>query len=254
MSMRYKLKNQTLVGYFEDMLDIEFSKLAEEFKDVFEMSPVKPYIALQPNSTVHLWNRHLVKVFDDDDKVTFKKLLTEFQRYNADDVDVSMWANYKTSVEKGMVKVEELSIDLNLEVLRADIVYNLEMLDVVEENYILSLRHEVGHIMDYILNFNNRPMEEVKALIRQYKEDKERYYQKFYEEDMSGKKKEYSDEERMRYYYTKVEGERAANELSNANVDRMIEIERQLSYHGNDFEVDFEIITHLAKELDTPRQ
>lgn len=254
MSMRYKLRNQTLAGYFENMLNDEFSKLKKEFKDVLDMAPVKPYIALQRNSTINLWNRHLIGIFDDDDKVTFKTLLNEFQRYNADDVDVSMWATYKTSVEKGIVHITGLSIDLNLEVLRGDIVYNIEMLDVVEENYILSMRHEVGHIMDYILNFNNRPVEEVKAHIRQYKEDKERYYQKFYEEDMSARKKEYSDEERMRYYYTKLEGERTANELSNANVDRMIEIEEQLAYHGNDFEVDFEIITHLAKELDTPRQ
>jgi hypothetical protein len=57
----------------------------------------------------------------------------------------------------------------------------------------------------------------------------------------------------MRYYYTEIEGERTANELSNANVDRMIEIEGLLAYHGNDFEVDFEVITYLAKELETPR-
>jgi hypothetical protein len=251
--MRYKLKNSTLVGYFVNMLTDEYAKLKNEFKDIFEVAPVEPRLSMQPNSVTHLWNRRIISAFGGEDEITFKKLLNEFQRYNNDDVDVSMWANYKTDLENGIVKTTDLSIDINFEVLRADIVYNLEMLELVEENYRLSLRHEVGHIMDYILNFNGRPADEVRDIIKKYKDDKEKYYQKFYEKDMSGRKKEYSEEERMRYYYTEIEGERTANELSNANVDRMIEIEGLLAYHGNDFEVDFEVITYLAKELETPR-
>jgi hypothetical protein len=154
--MRYKLKNSTLVGYFVNMLTDEYAKLKNEFKDIFEAAPVEPRLSMQPNSVTHLWNRRIISAFGGEDEITFKKLLNEFQRYNNDDVDVSMWANYKTDLENGIVKTTDLSIDINFEVLRADIVYNLEMLELVEENDRLSLGTAGGHKKGYILNVNGR--------------------------------------------------------------------------------------------------
>lgn len=256
--MRYLLKNQTLFGYYVGFVFSEFDKLKKEFKDVFDLAPVEIKLDYNTYSVVNLWNTVFTKKYDVlTETTTYQDIMDEFQRYINRDIDVMMNAmfSYKAPPDHNplkdsdIIKVTKLHISINGEKLRSEILANIYQLDVVERDLKLGIRHECGHIMDYILNYNNHTFEECKKLSEEYNNDKDEYFKTFYDEN--GKiKPDVNEDDRIRYYYTNLAGERIANELAGVDVEEILEVENLLSHHQKDYEVDFSIKCDSIKEYD----
>lgn len=252
--MRYKLKNTNIYGYYLDMLMKEFKSLKKEFKNVMDMTPVDVVFGINSTSVVDLFNNQLANKFDKlDDTITFTELRDTCQMFITHDIDVLMKATMIPAVVKdGTIELCKLNIDVNGERLRMLLLDNLEQLDLVWEHIKLSLRHEFGHIMDYILNYNGQEESEFKKTRALYDEQFDEYRDRFFDEkgQIKDRNNDEKEMERFHWYYEKLDGERIANELAGVDIDEFCNQTAQLSLHHKDFEIDLEIITHSIKVLD----
>lgn len=225
---------QSVYNYFLELIGVEFNRLIkEEFKDVFDRSPVK--VKLFIGDTMNkLWNTRIntvrrgylshSEILDD---IRWVRLTTRFTPFES---------RYTVRVQDGSVSVKELSVLVNEDSFKT---YFIDALDNgfrdFEENLRLSVRHEIGHIIDYI-SFEKMSGKEFDEMYHRRREEKDDFYRRW-----EHAKNDEEDRRRMEEYY-QMEAEATANLLVGINIKDMID---------NDFETRNKSDESIVLEIDS---
>ena len=227
--MIIKFKNNLRQYFFHEIIKKEFDRLVnEEFKLPFDACDVKPALYIS-DSKARLWNNEIEKAFDDNEIIGKMKLRKLFIKdLNAGSSLMSAHYYYKEDYRDGETyfKLTEIYIDVDYDKLSSTILSNLENLELVKEMVLIAIRHEVGHLIDYI-SHEGYPLKRFLELKRENEAAKEAYYDKYYEKD-GCPRKDISERERALHYYTDIPFEANANMMACVDVNRDIDIQELL--------------------------
>ena len=246
-SLRFEMNNITLVGLFYGKVRKEFDRLInEEFKEVFEKFDVKPIVRYADRDAI-LWNNGITPIFvGKKTTATFEELRDVVFNSAKTACRYPMMASYKGHFKDDKLKIEGLKILINLDAFKEKLIMNIEHLDLVEQFLKISIRHEVGHLMDYI-SYDGVSKKDIEAMRDENNVARDKYYKKFF--DDTGVKADVDETERLTYYYAQIPCEASANELADVDLQELLRLENALMYNTNDYSIDVEIITHRAEEI-----
>lgn len=237
--MKIKLKkNQSFYDYMFSIIDDTYNNLVnKEFKDVFDRIDFKPKKLISKtfyqcyNNTVGELPRGYVSKSSVRDK---------FLEHELDITHYPMMAGYNGRIDDGIFRLTDLRITINEDRFKSLIVDSFDTgMELLIEWIKISVRHEVGHLMDYI-SMNGISGGEYLELVHRRRKEKEAHIKKW-DEHMHADVITADDEgQRIREYY-ELETEATANVLANVDTKRMLEIDDAMGLHGNDFQVDLEI-------------
>ena len=169
-----------LVQKYADIFVDESNKVIDENKDIFTPEILELYYGVY---TERMTERFIHELATDSGIVNTKKRysINQLEKYekvfNISNDCILFAANcYFNSNDDGFVEIKSMSLIISHQKLIEHILSNLYRLDVLEEIIKFDARHEVGHLMDYVLTMHNHPMEEVKKLNDDDDAAKKEYY------------------------------------------------------------------------------
>ena len=204
--MIIKLENgESLVAWAERILAEEFKKLTTtEFKEIFDRSPVKVKI-FRHDEMNKLWNNHIRDIKRGN--LSHSEILEQIQRIRFSTKACPVESQYTVCVSRDHIVVKNLCIYVNE---RAFMSYILDKIatgfEGIEDDLRLCMRHEVGHIMDYI-TFQGMRRDEFEEI----------FYRKWGDPNA-----EYDERARLNDYYS-MDAERTANMLAGIDAQKMID-------------------------------
>lgn len=246
--MILKFKNTLRQHFFYEVIMKEFNRLVnEEFKDVFAQTDVKPEIYWS-DSRARLWNNEIDRAFDDNEIIGRTKLRRIFiTELNKGKSLMSAHYCYREDYRDGenYFKLTELTINVDYDDLANVLVNNLENLELIHEMVLLDIRHEVGHLMDYV-SWEKLTVKTFRELRKENEAAKDEYFKKYYDRD-GAPKKEISERERSLHYYIDIPFEANADSLSGVDRNRGVEIDEiiELPDDADDFiELEVNVISN----------
>lgn len=222
-----------LVQKYADIFVNESNKVIDENKDIFTPEILELYYGVY---TERLTERFIHELADNSGIVNTKKRYSINQLVKYDKVfSISngytiFAANcYFTSNDDGFVEIKLMRLLISEEKLTERVLSNLYRLDVLEEIVKFDARHEVGHLMDYVLTMHNHPMEEVKKLNDDNAAAKKEYYdyiERSYDYLHKCSDEEYYNEQKkILQMYFNLPGEFRADTLGGIDRAKMIELD-----------------------------
>lgn len=212
--MIIEFKNCGFHGYIDQLLMNEINKCREEHMEIFSKAPCP----LELRTSMDVWD--LWEYYVEPQVVLTKKQLHEdFCNYLLENRSApfhSMHDGHKGDDNK--LHITKLSINLNLDSLNELIVENIDNLDAVIENIKLLVRHEMGHIIDYI-GFH---LMDYDKFLDEMKYRSEELGEFFSSIDGSCKLDNI-------YRYYQMPGELSANNNVGISLDEMVESNRKLA-------------------------
>ena len=227
---RFK-KNQTLAGYIlNEIGEYANDLMSNEFRDVFKETPINIYMS---NSLADFRFKELsVK-----GRLNKKHLLKAVDEISQRNDGVSMMAFHAMDNVDGKAQLVYAWIRLMSENIYYEILVNLENIDLTIEYLKMSMRHEIGHIIDF-LKMDGIPFEEYDRITDTDSKEMEKFYDKWgYNTHNLTKEQAH---QRTRDYYA-CPSEARANKNVNFDLDKYIDIMDGLSYDKKDFQIDMTI-------------
>jgi hypothetical protein len=238
--MKFKLKkNQSFYDYLFSIIDDTYNDLInKEFKEVFDRIDFKPKQLISKtfyqcyNKTVGELPRGYVSKMSVRDK---------FLEHELDITHYPLMAGYNGYIdEDNKFRLTALRISVNEDRFKSMIVDSLDTgMELFIEWIKVSVRHEVGHLMDYI-SMNGMNGDEYLELVHRRRKEKEDHNKKWDEHMHTDEITSEGESQRLREYF-ELEVEATANILANVDTKRMLEIDDAMAYHGNEFQTDLEI-------------
>lgn len=154
-SVKMEIEGFNVKVWISYILSEEFKKLKKEFKDQLKNAPCEIKLFSRSN-LISIWEdichmqgdlsrKKLYEYFNDKQySITYSLMQTEFGGYRDDD---------------NKMIVDTLNILLLRDQIYSFIIENLDHLDLVMDYLRLALRHEFGHVLDYI-RFNGMAYDE----------------------------------------------------------------------------------------------
>lgn len=130
----------------------------------------------------------------------------------------------------GKVYIMRFTVRITLAALSKDICDNIFDLNLYKDKLRWLLKHEVGHMVDYMRNRHNIPIEELNRLLTQDHED----YAKYYDELAQVKEWTYEMTNNDNRKYYSMHQEAAANIAAGIDVEDLIKIDAEIrnKYHN----------------------
>jgi hypothetical protein len=130
----------------------------------------------------------------------------------------------------GKVYIMRFTVRITTAALAKDICDNIFDLNMFKKKLRLMLKHEVGHMVDYMRNRHNIPVEELNRLLTQDRED----YAKYYDELAQVKEWTYEMMRNDNRKYYSMHQEAAANIAAEIDVEDLIAIDEEIrsKYHN----------------------
>ena len=130
----------------------------------------------------------------------------------------------------GKVYIMRFTVRITIAALAKDICDNIFDLNLFKKKLRWMLKHEVGHMVDYMRNRHNIPVEELNKLLTQDRED----YAKYYDELAQIKEWTYEMMRNDNRKYYSMHQEAAANIAAEIDVEDLIEIDEEIrsKYHN----------------------
>ena len=162
--------------HFKNIFKDEVYKAIEENKEIFTsevMEKFKVYIL----TSATIFANKLVRGKRHTVRYGTKQIVDIYDKF----IDRDLYVPFRTSVdfgpdEDGKARIYHSSIIINSDELNYLILSNIYRLDTYMERIKLDARHEVGHLIDYLINIEGRSFDEV---VKQYDEEdkiKTEYY------------------------------------------------------------------------------
>ena len=210
----------TFDGYWINYIVEETKRLMHgEFKEHFDNLPDT------------LENKRLMFCMTDDllmfckDKVinlekvdsnTVADAYSSFKQVNSNAIfRAEFFANYDNDI----VNLTYIGLTINVSTLNMFIVREFERIDLMKEFLSLTIRHELGHIIDF-LSYHGKPIDEVLKIRRRYEEEKEEFYKSWEGQPFS---------KELSLKYQELEEEAVANTNGNVDVKRSHEVEQLMA-------------------------
>jgi hypothetical protein len=130
----------------------------------------------------------------------------------------------------GKVYIMRFTVRITTAALAKDICDNIFDLNMFKKKLRWMLKHEVGHMVDYMRNRHNIPVEELNRLLTQDRED----YAKYYDELAQVKEWTYEMMRNDNRKYYSMHQEAAANIAAEIDVEDLIAIDEEIrsKYHN----------------------
>lgn len=130
----------------------------------------------------------------------------------------------------GKVYIMRFTVRITIAALAKDICDNIFDLNLFKKKLRWMLKHEVGHMVDYMRNRHNIPVEELNKLLTQDRED----YAKYYDELAQVKEWTYEMMRNDNRKYYSMHQEAAANIAAEIDVEELIDIDEEIrsKYHN----------------------
>ena len=138
-------KNDTLLFHILDELhEYGMDLINNEFKDIFKERKVY----FNRVTTLRLYHRHILKPAGRLTKKMLRDKAREFMFRYENCTFVAGSASYID--ENNKVRICDLNIEIVVEKMYFHILQNIEHLDLLMDSFKQSIRHEIGHLIDYI--------------------------------------------------------------------------------------------------------
>ena len=130
----------------------------------------------------------------------------------------------------GKVYIMRFTVRITIAALAKDICDNIFDLNLFKKKLRWMLKHEVGHMVDYMRHRHNIPVEELNKLLTQDRED----YAKYYDELAQVKEWTYEMMRNDNRKYYSMHQEAAANIAAEIDVEELIDIDEEIrsKYHN----------------------
>lgn len=225
--MDINMKGCNIQAWFIDELMKEFDKLMEEFKPVFDNCKVKLKVRIL-NSTVQLWEEEVSHI----NRFSKKKLMEVFNRYIFESSGSTMKAVFVGSFDKnGIYHLSYLGIHISSAGLNDFILRHIDSIEDVLKMEKIGIRHELGHIMDF-MSYEGMTADTLLPLRERIEKEKEEYFKML-------ANKIPTMEDTIAYY--KLEEEANANTLACVDIDEFIRLNKLVAKDYPDLETDLKI-------------
>ena len=207
-SVKMEIEGFNFEGYIGKIIVDEFYKLRKEFDSYFSDSPCDVELRFDTEEVL-LWNV-IKNIRGHLSREKIRDILIDFENIRYGQYcDACFEGKFVKSKTGYVFKVNKLFIRIHVDRLNDFIINHLDNMDIAIENLKISLRHEFGHIIDFIGYHGMSKDELTKDGNRRNKEIEDWY------ESIKGKKRSLDDI--RRYHQLEVEA------TANKNVDLDIE-------------------------------
>lgn len=230
----------TFDGYWIDFLvNTAMDLMKGEFKEFFDNIPdtVKGHkVQFLLHDDLSMLTKDYLSKLDKFDADTISKAFNDY-RHQCSTADAQ--AEFFGEERKGKFILTELRINFHYTNMCKTIMRTFDHVDVLKEFFTNVVRHELGHIMDF-LSYHGRPIKEIVELRREYDEEKVEFYK-------SWEGKQFSKE--LSIKYNELGEEAIANINGNVDVNRMSEIEDIMSKLHPDTDIVLDITRSEIKHI-----
>ena len=216
-SVKMEIDGFNFEGYIAKIIVDEFQKLRKEFEPWFWDSPCDVELKFCTEEVL-LWNvfKHIRGKLS---REKIRDILIDFENVRYGQY-CHAWIEIKP-VKSGMgsvIKLEKMSIEIHTDRLNDLIINHLDNLDLVIENIKLSIRHEFGHILEYI-TYHGMPENNFTAMEDRRNKELDEWYA-----SVDGRERTMDDIRR----YHGLEAESAANMLADVDVKAKLKNEEMM--------------------------
>lgn len=216
-SVKMEINGFNFEGYIAKIIVDEFQKLRKEFDTWFSDSPCDVKLKFCTEEVL-LWNV-FKNIRGKLSREKIREILIDFENIRYGQYCHAPFEFKTVNSEKGPVmKLEKMSIEIHTDRLNDLIINHLDNLNLVIENIKFSLRHEFGHILEYITCHG---MSENKFIAMENRRNKE--LDEWYA-SVEGRERTMDD---IRRYYG-LEAESIANKLADVDIEAKLKSEEQL--------------------------
>ena len=225
--MDINMKGCNIQAWFINELMKEFGKLMKEFKPVFDNCKIKLKVRII-DSTVQLWEDEVSHI----NRFSKKKLMDAFNRYIIESSGSTMKAVFVGSFDKkGIYHLSYLGIHISSTGLNGFILRHIDSIEDVLKMEKIAIRHELGHIMDF-MSYEGMTNTELIALRKRLEQEKQDYYKMMADKNPTL-------EDTLAYY--KLEEEANANNLACVDIDEFIRLNKLVAKDYSNLETDLKI-------------
>lgn len=225
--MDINMKGCNIQAWFIDELMKEFGKLMKEFKPVFDNCKIKLKVRII-DSTVQLWEDEVSNI----NRLSKKKLMDAFNKYIIESSGSTMKAVFVGSFDKsGIYHLSYLGIHISSTALNGFILRHIDSIEDVLKMEKIAIRHELGHIMDF-MSYEGMTADTLLPLRERIGKEKEEYYKML-------ANKIPTMEDTIAYY--KLEEEANANNLACVDIDEFIRLNKLVAKDYPNLETDLKI-------------
>lgn len=216
-SVKMEIEGLNFEGYIAKIIVDEFQKLRKEFESYFWNSPCDVELKFCTEEVL-LWNV-IKNIRGHLSREKIRDILIDFENVRYGQYCYAFF-ELKT-VKSGMgsvMKLEKMSIEIHTDRLNDLIINHLDNLNLVIENIKFSMRHEFGHILEYI-TYHGMPEDKFITMENRRNKETDEWYA-----SVEGRERTMDD---IRRYYG-LEAESAANKLADVNIEAKLKSEEQL--------------------------
>lgn len=217
-STKMKIEGLNFEGYIAKIIVDEFRKLRKEFDSWFSDSPCDVELKFCTEEVL-LWNV-IKNIRGQLSREKIREILIDFENIRYGQYCTASFELKVVNSEKGFVmKLEKMSIDIHTDRLNDLIMNNLDNFDLVIENIKFSIRHEFGHILEFI-TYHGMSEDEFTAMKNRRNKELDEWYA-----SVDGRARTIDDIRR----YCGLEEESAANMLADVDVKAKLKNEEMLN-------------------------
>ena len=149
-------------------------------------------------------------------------------------------AAYVGTESNGLFYIDQVSLDIHMSGLNKLILDNISDLESVEKYLNVSIRHEIGHLIDY-RRFNKRPVEEYVEYFTRYNHQCDEFYR--WKREVS---KDDNWEDELRLYHS-IEVEANADVNAGLTIEDFLSLETEKPKVNMDITLDINVIDKIQE-------
>lgn len=215
--MKIEIEGFNFEGYIAKIIVDEFQKLRKEFEPYFWNSPCDVELKFCTEELL-LWNV-IKNIKGHLSREKIREILIDFENIRYGQYCYASFELKSVNSAMGSVmKLEKMSIEMHTDRLNDLIINHLDNLELVIENIKFSIRHEFGHILEYI-TYHGMSEDEFIAMENRRNKELDEWYT-----SVDGKKRTMDD---IRRYYG-LESEGIANMLADVDVEAKLKNEEMM--------------------------
>jgi hypothetical protein len=214
-----EIKGFNFEGYIGKIIVDEFKKLRKEFDMYFTTSPCDVQLKFCTEERL-IWDK-IKEIRGNLSREKIRELLIDFENVRYGQFfDATFNGDFIKSGCMGCVmKINQLTIRIHIDRVNDFIMNHLDNIDIVMGSIKIGLRHEFGHIIDFI-RYQGMSEDEFRKECDRRNKEIEAWY-----ESVKGKQWSYDDICR----YHQLETEAVANRNTNVDVEELLELDTKLN-------------------------
>lgn len=217
-STKIEINGFNFEGYIAKIIVDEFRKLRKEFDSYFSNSPCD--VELKFCTEEYLLWEVIKNIRGNLSREKIRNIMIDFENVRYGQYCHAYFELKPSRSGKDYVmKLEKMSIEIHTDRLNDLIINHLDNLNLVIENIKFSMRHEFGHILDYITNYHGMPEDEFITMENRRNKELDEWYA-----SVDGKERTMDD---IRLYHG-LESESSANRLANIDVEAKLKNEEMM--------------------------